>query len=231
MVESTNGQEKQLDRFQPLGMQRELLQLTAMVTMLIDHIGAVLFPEQWWLRVIGRISFPLYAFGIVQGYRLTGNVNRYIRRLGLLAVISQLPFIFAFQVVKVNVIGTFFICICTLYLIDRVRLTLWRMVIIGSALAFLIWVPTDYGTYALGLIFIYRYVSSSLPAVILLHMGLNIYYWLSVGVMVQHVSVVSTAWLAAGRRIKLTFAVPRWLWLSFYPVHLVLLAIIHWLFF
>ena len=35
------------------------LKMIAMLSMLADHIGAVLFPEQILFRVIGRLAFPI----------------------------------------------------------------------------------------------------------------------------------------------------------------------------
>ncbi|MCR8629669.1 conjugal transfer protein TraX [Paenibacillus radicis (ex Xue et al. 2023)] len=229
MTTNANGWERPLLNIKPLGMQRELLQIVAMLTMLIDHIGFVFFPEQWGLRVIGRISFPLYAFGIVQGYLHSGDVKGYIRRLGLLALLSEIPFIMAFNVWKINVIGTFFVCILTLYLLDRISYKIGKTLVLCASAATLIWIPADYGIYALLLIFIYRYVSANLS--IPLHFLLNIYYWWSEGVLYQHFSLISTAWLTLGTKLDMRISVPRWLWLSFYPAHLVILVIIKELFF
>ena len=36
------------------------LKMLAVVTMLIDHIGAIFFPGVLWIRAIGRLSFPIY---------------------------------------------------------------------------------------------------------------------------------------------------------------------------
>jgi hypothetical protein len=65
--------------------------------MLIDHIGAVLFtgwlfPDYGVLRLIGRIALPLYAYMIAQGCKRTKNINKYLLRLGLFALISEIPF-------------------------------------------------------------------------------------------------------------------------------------------
>lgn len=67
------------------------LKLIAFVTMAIDHIGAVFFPESVILRIIGRIAFPLFAYCLVIGYLYTRDVKKYLRRLFLFAVLSQ-PF-------------------------------------------------------------------------------------------------------------------------------------------
>ena len=68
------------------------LKLIALTTMFIDHIGAVFFPQVTLLRVIGRISFPLYAFLIAEGCRYTRNRGRYALGLGAFALISELPY-------------------------------------------------------------------------------------------------------------------------------------------
>ncbi|MEG2295239.1 MAG: TraX family protein, partial [Oscillospiraceae bacterium] len=51
------------------------LKLIAIITMFIDHIGAVLFPYHGSFRLIGRISFVLFAFLLVQGFIHTSNRN------------------------------------------------------------------------------------------------------------------------------------------------------------
>lgn len=68
-----------------------LLKTVACVTMLIDHIGYVFFPDYIFLRIIGRIAFPIFAYCLVIGFIYTKNVKKYAVRLLLFAVISQ-PF-------------------------------------------------------------------------------------------------------------------------------------------
>ena len=68
------------------------LKLIALVTMFIDHIGAVFFPQLNILRAIGRISFPLYVFLAAEGCRYTHDRTRYALRLGLFALISEIPY-------------------------------------------------------------------------------------------------------------------------------------------
>lgn len=72
-----------------------MLKLIANITMVIDHIGLAFFPAQMWLRAIGRISMPLFALGIATGYEHTkkkGTTPRYLCRLLLFSIISQLPY-------------------------------------------------------------------------------------------------------------------------------------------
>ena len=66
-----------------------LLKLIAMLTMLIDHSGKMLFPQYPIMRVIGRIAFPIYAYCIAVGCVYTHDALRYFKRIVLLALISQ----------------------------------------------------------------------------------------------------------------------------------------------
>ena len=43
------------------------LKCIAMVTMLLDHIGAYIYTDVLWLRIVGRLSFPIFCFLIVEG--------------------------------------------------------------------------------------------------------------------------------------------------------------------
>ena len=44
------------------------LKLIAMVSMVFDHVGDNFFPEQTWMRVIGRIAMPIFAFCVAEGF-------------------------------------------------------------------------------------------------------------------------------------------------------------------
>lgn len=74
-----------------LNTDTNLLKLIAMLAMFIDHSGKMLFPDYPIMRVIGRIAFPIYAYCIAVGCVYTQNPLKYLRRIVLLAMISQ-PF-------------------------------------------------------------------------------------------------------------------------------------------
>ncbi len=93
------------------GLDGSVLKYIAIITMLIDHVGAILVapmiyrsgmngmwnPELgWtlyeWLRNIGRIAFPIFCFFLVEGFFYTRNVKKYAFRLFLFALISEIPF-------------------------------------------------------------------------------------------------------------------------------------------
>ena len=66
-----------------------LIKLLACLFMLIDHAGKMLFPQVPQMRLIGRMAFPLFDYGIAVGAVYTRNPFGYVKRLVLLALISQ----------------------------------------------------------------------------------------------------------------------------------------------
>ena len=113
-----------------LGLSAQALKWIAMVSMLIDHVGIYLGRcnvdwEIWkWFRIIGRIAFPLYCFLLVEGFFHTGDIKKYLIRIGAFALISEIPFdLFLcgtwFYPGYQNVGVTFFIGLLLLYLYNR----------------------------------------------------------------------------------------------------------------
>ena len=66
-----------------------LLRLIACVCMFIDHAGKMLFPQLTWMRMVGRLAFPLFAYGIALGAAMTRHPRQYIARVAALALVSQ----------------------------------------------------------------------------------------------------------------------------------------------
>lgn len=104
------------------------LKLVAMVTMLIDHVGVIFFPEVSWLRTIGRLAFPIFAYFIAQGFRYTSSRPKYFLRLLLFSLISQVPYVWLNHEVKVdlwqvNQIPLLLYAALVLVVLERAKLT------------------------------------------------------------------------------------------------------------
>lgn len=74
------------------GISSFTLHILAMVLMLCDHTWAAVLPQYRILTCIGRIAFPIFAFMSVEGYFYTKNLKKYMSRLFLFALISEIPF-------------------------------------------------------------------------------------------------------------------------------------------
>ncbi|MFD0959823.1 TraX family protein [Paenibacillus chungangensis] len=202
------------------------MQFLAMLTMLIDHIGAVWYPSDPLWRIIGRLAMPLYIYAMVIGYKRTRNMNRYFLRVGLLALLSQLPYQWAFHITQINVIATLFVCLLALRLLDRYKDSpALQFLIAGAAFIPLEALPFDYGGYALLLMLIYRYAPSSLA--LLMHAGLELLSIFTGGVSLQPFSLLGTGLIFYMPQLLIRMdriRMPRWIWRSFYPAHLIAIA-------
>ena len=67
-----------------------LWQLLAVVLMLCDHIWATYMSFGNWLTYIGRMAFPIFAFQIVEGFYHTSDRKRYMKRMALFALLSDI---------------------------------------------------------------------------------------------------------------------------------------------
>lgn len=68
------------------------LHILAMLFMLCDHLWATVVPGNLWLTCVGRLAFPIFAFMAAEGYVRTGSLKKYILRLLIFAIISEIPF-------------------------------------------------------------------------------------------------------------------------------------------
>lgn len=119
------------------------LKLVALATMIVDHVGAALdtiprVPRNL-MRSIGRVAFPLYAFLIAEGCRHTRSRERYLLRLGLLALISEIPFDVAFYNFGIsfldgtNIFYTLFFAVACIHIYETLRSRPKKVRLLGPA--------------------------------------------------------------------------------------------------
>ena len=134
------------------------LKIVAIITMIIDHIGVIFFPNVIAFRVIGRISFPIFAFLIVEGFLHTRDVKKYMIRLGGFALLSEIPFDLAFHGTVLefgsqNVFFTLFLGVVLLYFYGQQYSNAAR---VGCVILLLLAgdiFRTDYGAWGILMIF------------------------------------------------------------------------------
>jgi hypothetical protein len=85
-----------------------MLKVIAVITMTIDHVGAILFPELLLLRVVGRLAFPLFCYLLVLGVESTTKLRDYLVRLLSFALVSQIPYFLAFEFNPFEQLNIFF---------------------------------------------------------------------------------------------------------------------------
>ncbi|SEN21905.1 MULTISPECIES: TraX family protein [unclassified Paenibacillus] len=206
-----------------------MMQWIAMITMLIDHIGAIFYPQVGELRIIGRIAFPIYAFAVYIGYKHTRNVQKYIWRLFWIAVISQLPFMAAFNHFSLNVVWTLWSALLVLLVLDKLPVRLLGIPIVIVAGVVMEMTHMDYGMYGLLLVLLFRYFQG--PVLVMAHLLLNVLYIYLHSSSIQMYSVIATAGIAIAQYYNAGFRLkgPRWIWRYFYPAHLAVIALIRWI--
>ena len=194
--------------------------------MLIDHMGEIFFPNTLWMRYIGRLAFPIYAFLIAEGFRHTKNINRYLARLFAFACISEVPFDLATDGVILsfdyqNVYFTLFLGLLTLRLMELSGEDIYLKVLIMASLSLLAQsAHTDYRYIGIWMIFMFdrcrRYPLFRAFAVSSINLRLSSIIQWSASLALIPISMYN------GRRG------PSWKYFfyAFYPLHLLVLYFI-----
>ena len=111
------------------------LKLIAAFTMLLDHVGILLFPGNALLRILGRLAFPIYAYMIAEGCRYTHNKLRYFLMVFGLGAACQLVYYFFSGDTYLNILLTFSVSIGMIYLLQAsYQAQSWKMQTLWSVL-------------------------------------------------------------------------------------------------
>lgn len=205
------------------------LKVLAIASMAVDHVGAVIYPDMLWLRYVGRLAFPIFCFLLVEGYYHTGNIRKYIGRLGLFALVSEIPFDLAFHESvwapeKQNVFFTLSIGLGMIWLAEREREFVVRVGIVILAMWAAELLHTDYGFRGILLIAVFQ-MARERKAVQYIGGAAWNFLWES---RIQSAGALAVLPIALyngqkGRSMKYFFYL-------FYPVHLLLLHLLTYIF-
>lgn len=240
------------------------LKWVAIVCMLVDHLAATLVWSHYlllrqsfdpgvadmydlyiWMRRIGRITFPIFCFVLVEGFTHTRSKPKYALRLLLFAIVSEIPYDYALHdqityTSQLNVMFTLLLAFVAIWLADavgaRLKLPAWAtsLLTVAALLGACVLAGDDlldvsyheYGIVLVGVLYLAR---ACRPAQIVLGCLAAWWYCVEHGSWLQMWSVVGVAALALyngkrGRGMKYFFYL-------FYPLHLLVLGLLKaWLF-
>lgn len=132
-------------------MSTFILKIIAAIAMTIDHAGLLLFGDETWMRAVGRLAFPLFAYFIAEGFRYTRNRRRYFFGILALGTFCQIVCEIFSPGEVWNVLLTFSLSIALLYLLDRSKEDARFLAAFGTGLIlvffFTKYIPVDYGFF------------------------------------------------------------------------------------
>ena len=210
-------------------MERKLtsnqLKLLAMLTMTIDHIGVQLFPGILWLRIVGRLAFPIYAYMIAEGCAHTRNRRKYLLQMAGLALLCQLVYFFAMGSLFQCILVTFTLSILLIYACDTGSRPLTALALLGVAFV-TVALPRllpgtdfaiDYGFFGV-LVPVAAYLGETRRKKLLFTAGaLVVLAWLVGGIQWYSLAALLPLALYGGQRGKRRM---KWLFYLYYPLHL-----------
>lgn len=230
------------------------LKIIAMILMLLDHMWGTIIPGNQWMTLVGRMAFPIFAFLIVEGYIHTSDYKKYIKRLLIFGLLSEIPFnliytgsiIFPFHQ---NVLFTLVLGLLIINEIDKIKNNKEIKLRVKSILKILLFLLitiigfVDYGiTGVLTIVVFYLFREfkfawlGQLISLILLYIVffkgqsiiINIFnyeYFLPI----QGMGVLSLIliWLYNGKKGN-NSKLLKYIFYSFYPVHMLMLYLIYY---
>ena len=202
------------------------LKMIAIISMLIDHIGYIFFPNAMIFRIIGRLSFPIFTYVLAEGFVYTKDVKKYLLRLGVFALLSEIPFDLAFtgkvfEFSHQNIFFTLFFGVLMLYTMSRMKNIVIQYATVLATIFVCQFLHTDYSSIGVLLVFVFyvfrqRKVEKLLIAgfiFLALTGGLQLYALLAFPLITLHNG-------EQGPKLKAFFYL-------FYPAHLLILYLVH----
>lgn len=219
-------------------LDTNFLKVIAIIAMVLDHIGKAFFPDILIFQVIGRVAFPIFAYCIIVGVTHTSNFKKYITRLGLFAIVSQIPWVLAFNptvdAFKENwmILNIFFTLFFSALLVYGMKEKSW-IYIIASISAFAL-LPLDYGfDTALFLASLYLLRDKMLLSCILasIVLGCSLFingdisvFGLSLGMQGFAILAIPLIYIKTNMNLK----VNKYFFYAFYPAHLMIIFLVRY---
>ena len=218
-------------------MSSFVLKLLGIFFMLCDHISIAFFGHTTFWNVLGRLSFPLFAFQITQGYVHTSNLKKYLLRLLIFACISQYPFYLFTKLftneIPLNIFFTFLLGILACLAFDKIKLVFLKLISVIAILILGELIHVDYGWIGVACIFVFYIfrnhkviMSISIILLALLRYADKFFVPANPNYSVFFFIAFSLSLIPILLYNKKQGPKLKYLFYAFYPVHLLILAII-----
>lgn len=135
-----------------------MLKIIAAISMSLDHIGVIFFPQSFLLRCLGRLALPIFSFMIAEGCRYTRHRLRYFLGVLLLGTGCQLVYCLVSRSMYLNVLLAFSLSILMIY-----ALQVWKRTLTSGhsalqrCLGALLFLESVAGTFLLNHLFVIDY--------------------------------------------------------------------------
>ncbi len=207
-------------------MDTAFLKLLALVFMLVDHMGVVIFPGVTEMRVIGRMALPLYAWCLVVGSVKTRNPARYLLRLAVLAAVSQPLYMMALNH-RWGDLNIIFLLLVAALAIQGIRARFLLSQIWAPALCYLLlgFMDADYGWRGLTFILLLYLARESRAGLAATYLAFALFWGVSSQQVTQLFgqSLTFLSWPGLGYPLRALFRLQAMVWLSLplilWPTH------------
>ena len=219
-----------------VGLTGNQLKLLAMLTMTIDHIGAILLPQYRILRIIGRLAMPIYAYMIAEGCFYTHDRRAYFLRLAGLAVVCQIVYGFVGRSLYQCILVTFSASVALICAVEWAQKKRTPGAVLTTAVLFLgvYFVCEKLSLFLPGFHVDYGFWGVMLPVIVYFG-GRSVWAFLA-GLTVLCLSLGGLQWWAmltvplialySGQRGKHRLG---WMFYLYYPAHMVVIYLLDFL--
>ena len=133
-----------------------VLKIIGIFSMFLDHYYFIIGGSRI-LNIIGRIAFPIFAFALNEGYRHTKNLKLYLIRLGIFALVIQLPLFFSSTKYPMNIFFTLFTGLLIITIMNTKKVNIFPKILIIASLFYITKkFEFDYSIYGILLVMIFN---------------------------------------------------------------------------
>lgn len=153
------------------------------MTMILDHIKYAIPETTCFLtQYLGRISFPLFAFLVGEGYSHTSNLPKYYKRILIFALISQIPFMLFRTLVgewrMLNILFTLLLGLLAITAFDKLgKKYIISIPVVAFCVLLGVLLRVDYGWYGVLSVFVLYATRKQKWGRIVAFAGLNLIYY------------------------------------------------------